>query len=161
MEAPFCTFFFSRPSIFLSAHIKTSSPPLGEKQGRLRPGRLYKPTSERVLWRTLSPPSKASAKDFCIIYRPPCCRAAPRSDKAAPLQENGFFLQRISDKEDKRGRMWTRRGVGRRRATEGRHAHPTTDPEPVNFPRTGPCQQSPAPPDPHPPPRPPPPPTRA
>lgn len=48
------------------------------------------------------PPVESVVKDFCIIYRPPCCRAAPRSDKAAPLQEKSIFLQWISDKDDKR-----------------------------------------------------------
>lgn len=42
--------------------------------------------------------------------------------------------------------MWIRSGVGRRRATAGGHAHPTTHPEPVDFPHTGLCQLSPAPP---------------
>lgn len=49
------------------------------------------------------PPVGSIVKDFCIIYHPPGYWTAPRSDKAAPLQENGFLLQWISDKNDEKG----------------------------------------------------------
>lgn len=90
------------------------------------------------------PPVGNIVKDFLHYLPPvPATGAPPRSDKAASLRENGFSLQRISDKDGKREEC-ARGGCEGRRATEEGHAHPTTGPELVNFPCTSRWQLSPA-----------------
>lgn len=97
----FLEFFFSTPPFFCQRTLRLPRLLLERSRDGCDPDGFISPL-QKGSYGEHFPPVESVVKDFCIIYRPPCYRAAPRSDKAAPLQENGFFLQWISDKDDKR-----------------------------------------------------------